>query len=61
MAVYDSVFTKLDAMAIVKVFHLNKTKDIIMMSMLKQHGCTDCGVFAIAVMTSLAHKEDPLD
>ena len=25
----------------------------------KQKGSTDCGPFAIAVMTSLAHKEDP--
>ena len=25
----------------------------------KQKGSTDCGLFAIAVMTSLAHKEDP--
>ena len=25
----------------------------------KQKGSTDCGLFAIAVITSLAHKEDP--
>ena len=27
--------------------------------MQKQDGSTDCGVFAIAVMTSLAYEEDP--
>ena len=62
VAVYDSVFTKLDAetrMTIMKMFNLKKTKDIIIMPMQKQHGCTDCGVYAIAVMTSLTHEEDP--
>ena len=30
-----------------------------MMPMQKQYGSTDCGVFAIAVLASLAHEEDP--
>ena len=30
-----------------------------MMPMQKQYGSTYCGIFAIAVMTSLAHEEDP--
>ena len=30
-----------------------------MMSMQQQTGSTDCGAFAIAVMTSLTHDEDP--
>ena len=29
------------------------------MSMQQQTGSTDCGVFAIAVITSLTHNEDP--
>ena len=60
--VYDSVFIKLDAetrTTIIKMFQLKKTKDIIMMPMQKQHGSTDCGIFAIAVITSLVHEEDP--
>ena len=44
---------------IMKMFGLKKTCDIIMMSMQQQTGFTDCGVFAIAVMISLAHDEDP--
>ena len=62
VAVYDSVFVRLDAetrTTIMKMFRLKKTKDIIMMPMHKQYGSTDCGVFAIAVLTSLAHEEDP--
>ena len=62
VAVYDSVFVRLDAetrTTIKKMFRLKKTKDIIMMPMQKQYGSTDCGVFAIAVLTSLAHEEDP--
>ena len=62
VAVYDSVFVRLDAetrTTIMKIFRLKKTKDIIMMPMQKQDGSTDCGVFAIAVMTSLAYEEDP--
>ena len=30
-----------------------------MMPMQKQHGSTDCGIFAIAVITSLVQEEDP--
>ena len=32
---------------------------VIMKNMQKQNGSLDCGLFAIAVMTSLAHKENP--
>lgn len=62
VAVDDSVFVRLDAetrTTIMKTFQLKKTKDIIMTPMQKQDGSTDCGVFAIAVMTSLAYEEDP--
>jgi len=41
------------------MFGLKRADDITMMPMQKQEGLTDCGVFAIFVMTSLAHDEDP--
>ena len=44
---------------IMKIFQLKKTEDITMMPRQKQYGFTDCDAFAIALMTSLAHKEDP--
>lgn len=62
VAVYDSVFVRLDAetrTTIMKMLQLKKPKDIIVMPMQKQYGSADCGVFAIAVMTSLAHEDDP--
>ena len=61
MAIHDSAFIRLDAetrTTIMKMFRIKKTEDMIVIPMQKQHGSTDCGVFAIAVMTSLAH-EDP--
>ena len=30
-----------------------------MRSLQKQHGFADCGVFTIAILTSLAYKEEP--
>ena len=42
-----------------KIFQLKKTEDVSLMPMQKQYGFTDYDVFAIALMTSLAHKEDP--
>jgi len=62
VAVYDLLFTRLDAdtrTTIMKIFGLKKPRDIIIMSVQQQTGSTDCGVFVIAVMTSLAHDEDP--
>ena len=32
-----------------------------MVKVQKQQGTKDCGLFAIAMMTSLAHDEDPSD
>ena len=45
------------------MFH-NRNNDgrqitIVMKKLQRQDGSADCGLFAIAVMTSLAHKEDP--
>ena len=62
VAVYDSLFTRLDAetrATIMKMFGLKRARVIVMMPMQQQDGSTDCGVFAIATMTSLALDEDP--
>ena len=66
VCVYDSLFSELDKESsdlILRIFH-NRNNDgksvtIIMKNMQKQNGSVDCGLFAIAVMTSLAYKEDP--
>ena len=60
--IYDSMFNKLNAetRTIVKqMFGLKKADDINMLAMQCQKGSKDCGLFAIAVMTSLAFDEDP--
>ena len=60
--IYDSMFSKLDAetRTIVKqMFGLKKADDISMVAMQCQKGSKDCGLFAIAVITSLAFGEDP--
>lgn len=62
MILYDSVFTKLDAESrstILCTFGLKNSSDIVMMPMQQQSGGTDCGVFTIAVMTSLVFDDDP--
>ena len=63
---YDSLFTELDQEStdiILRIFQsYNREKmavTIVMKNMQRQEGSTDCGLFAIAVMASLAHKEDP--
>ena len=64
--VYDSLFTELDqesSSLIFRMFH-NCNNDgrqitIVMKKLQRQDGSADCGLFAIAVMMSLAHKEDP--
>ena len=55
--VYDTLFNKLDfetKRVIKKMFALKKAGDINMVPVQKQQGSKDCGVFAIAIMTSLA-------
>ena len=62
VAVYNSLFTHLDAetrATIMKMFGLKRTRKIVMMPMQKQDGLTDRGVFAITMMTLLALDEDP--
>ena len=58
----DPVFTKLDAESrstILHVFGLKRSNDIVTVPMQLQSGGTDYGVFATAMMTSLAHDDDP--
>lgn len=64
--VYDSLFTELNQESydlILRIFHTwindDRRTTVVMKELQKQKGSTDCGLFAIAVMTSLAHKEDP--
>jgi len=63
--VYDSLFTELDQESydlILPIFHTHNNGQkatIVIKELQKQKGLTDCCLFAIAVMTSLADKEDP--
>ena len=68
VCMYDSLFTEFDQESsdlILRIFqnHNNdgRSVTVIMKNMQKQNGSVDCGLFAIAiaVMTSLAYKEDP--
>ena len=61
-----TVFTELDQETsdlILRMFHNRdnngKNVTIIMKNTQKQIGSDDCGLFTIAMMTSLAYKEDP--
>lgn len=59
--VYDSIYSSLDENTkrmVCNLFHTN-TKNIKVQSMQKQVGGLDCGVFAIAVITSIAYDKDP--
>lgn len=61
VTVYDYLFTWLDAetkATIMKIFGLKKAREIVMMPMQQQDRSTDCSVFAVATMTSLAHDEN---
>ena len=60
--IYDSMFSKLDVetrTTVKQMFGLKKADDINVVAMQCQKGSKDCGLFAIAVMTSLAFGEDP--
>ena len=62
--VYDSMFDELDqeTFTIIKqIFHNTNNSSgvkIIIKNLQKQHGHADCGIFTIAVLTSLAYKDD---
>ena len=56
------MFCKLDAetcTTVKQMFGLKKADDINMVAMQCQKGTKDCGLFAIAIMTSLVFGEDP--
>ena len=60
--IYDTLFIKLntEGWGIVKqMFGLKQMKCINMVNVQKQEGSKDCGLFGIAMMTSLAYDEDP--
>ena len=60
--VYDTIFDKLDheSRGIIKrIFSVKDSTKITMVPIQKQKGIKDCGVFTIAIMTSLAYDEDP--
>ena len=62
VSVYDTLFDKLDFETkgvMKKMFALKKAGDINMVPVQKQQGSKDCGVFAIAIMASLAFDENP--
>ena len=62
--VYDFLLDQENTDIILRIFqnHNNNEKKavtIVMKNLQRQEGSTDCGLFAIAVMASLAHREDP--
>ena len=62
--VYDTIFDKLDHESrgiIRRIFSVKDNTKITMVPIQKQKGTKDCGVFTIAIMTSLAYDEDPCD
>ena len=61
--IYDSLYKSPDAEVrriIKNLFQTTSNPSFIMLKMQKQEGNHDCGVFAIAVATSLAHSTDPV-
>ena len=62
VSVYDTLFDKLDCETkgvIKKMFALKRAGGIVMIPVQKQQGSKDCGLFAIAIMASLAFNENP--
>ena len=60
--VYDTIFDKLDYETrdiIKRMFSVKTCSKINIVPVQKQNGSKDCGVFAIAIMTSIAYSEDP--
>lgn len=64
MNVYDSLFNNLDDATyrlINNMFSSNDECEISMKKVQVQADVKDCGVFAIAFITSLVHGEEPCD
>ena len=60
--IYDTMFARLDAetrATVKRIFGLKSVEGLNMVDMQCQEGTSDCGVFAIAVITSLLFGEDP--
>ena len=60
--IYDTLFARLDAetqTAIKRLFGLKSVEGLSMVDMQCQKGTKDCGLFAVAVLTSLLFGEDP--
>ena len=60
--IYDTLFARLDSetrTTIKRMFTLKSVEGLNMVDMQCQKGASDCGLFAIAVMTSLLFSEDP--
>ena len=60
--IYDSLFTFPDAevrQVVKNIFDTTRNPSFLMVKIRKQKGNTDCGVFAIAIATSLAYGIDP--
>ena len=57
--VYDSIYTSIDATTEGVLTNLFHSHNIKLQPLQKQIGATDCGLFAIAVITAIAHGKDP--
>ena len=56
---YDSVYNVLDERTIDVISNLFHSSKVTMMECKKQAGEKDCGLFAIAYATAIAHGVDP--
>ena len=59
--IYDTMFAGIDAetrATVKRIFRLKSVEGLNMVDMQCQEGTSDCGVFAIAVITSLLFGED---
>ena len=57
--IFDSVFTSLDSCSIDLIKNHFPSRTIKVQPFQKQLGGKDCGLFAIAAITAIAHGEDP--
>ena len=57
--VYDSLYESIDRESANVIFDLFHTSQVTMMNSCKQEGYVDCGIFAIANATAIAHGVNP--
>lgn len=61
MIVYDTIYSEIDDETIKLIYSITKaTKISLVHNLQKQEGVNDCGVFAIAIATSLLSKTIPV-